>query len=102
MYEFFLLEGALTSVSSIHVGDQGWAEGVEVRDHLGVLTHFVQLGNGQIGLPKTGGCGSCTSLEKNNALGECRQSVSKRNNGLRYTITYHIHGIETQLNGRPC
>ncbi len=35
----------LTSITSVHIGDQGWAERVEVGNHLGVLPHLMQLGN---------------------------------------------------------
>lgn len=51
-----------TAVAGIHVGNERGAKGVKVGNHLCVFSHLVELGNGQIGLAKTGSSGAGTSL----------------------------------------
>lgn len=38
-----------TAVSSIHIGNQGWAVGVETCNHLGIGLHVMKLRETQVG-----------------------------------------------------
>ena len=60
------------AVAGVHVGDEWRAVGCQVRDHLGVCAHVVELGEAEVGGAEAGGGG---------------------------TGAGHVHGFETDFEG---
>lgn len=87
--------GIHTTVASVHISNERRAEGVKVGNHLGVLTHLVELGNSQIGLAKTGSSGAGTSLR----MLVCVEMLATEAGDDQHVATYHVHGVEASLNG---